>query len=53
MKRSGWKKFGIVLAILTTVLLVVIVALPLFMDLNRYNGIIVSEIQEAVGGDFL
>jgi uncharacterized protein involved in outer membrane biogenesis len=50
MKRRSWKKFGIVLGILAIILLVVIVVLPLFMDLNRYNGLIVSEIQEAVGG---
>jgi uncharacterized protein involved in outer membrane biogenesis len=50
MKRRDWKKFGIVMGILTVVLLVSVVVLPIFMDLNRYNGIIVSEIQEAVGG---
>jgi hypothetical protein len=50
MKRRNWKKFGIIIGILAIILLVIIVVLPMLLDLNRYNGIIVSEIQKAVGG---
>ena len=50
MKRRGWRRLGITLAILTVVLIVNAIVVPRLLDLNRYHGIIVSTIQKAVGG---
>ena len=50
VKRRGWRRLGITLAILTVVLIVTAIVVPRLLDLNRYHGIIVSTIQRAVGG---
>jgi len=50
MKRRIWKRLGVSLGILLGVLLVAAIATPMLLDLNRYHGLIVSEVQSAVGG---
>ena len=50
MKDRSWKKFGIIFGILAIVLILVVLIFPKLIDLNRYNGIIVSEVEKVVGG---
>ncbi|UCG14574.1 MAG: AsmA-like C-terminal domain-containing protein [Deltaproteobacteria bacterium] len=50
MKTTRWKKIGIVLAVLTLVLIAAALIIPRLVDLNRYNGLISSEIEKATGG---
>ncbi len=50
MNTRTWKKAGIVTAILVLVLVVIGIAAPRLLDLNRYHGLIVSEVQKASGG---
>ncbi|CAB1068541.1 hypothetical protein D1AOALGA4SA_400 [Olavius algarvensis Delta 1 endosymbiont] len=49
-KSTAWKKFGIFLGILALILVIIGIALPMVLDLNRYHGLIVSEVEKAVGG---
>ncbi len=51
MKDRRWKKFGIIFGILAIVLILVVIIFPKLIDLNRYNGLIVSEVEKAVGGE--
>ena len=51
MKDRSWKKFGIIFGILAIVLILVVLIFPKLIDLNRYNGLIVSEVEKAVGGE--
>jgi len=51
MKTKTWKKIGIIFGIVSVILILVVVFIPKFFDLNRYNDRIVSEISKAVGGE--
>jgi uncharacterized protein involved in outer membrane biogenesis len=51
MKDRSWKKIGIIFGILAIVLVLVILIFPKLIDLNRYNGLIVSEVEKALGGE--
>jgi uncharacterized protein involved in outer membrane biogenesis len=50
MKTRAWKKAGVVTGILAIVLVVFGIAAPRFLDLNRYHGFIVSEVEKNTGG---
>jgi uncharacterized protein involved in outer membrane biogenesis len=50
MTIRGWKKIGIILSILTIIVILTILIVPRFIDLNRYNDLIVTKVQNAVGG---
>jgi hypothetical protein len=54
MKSPAWKKLGIVLGtlviVLTIILTIIGIALPKLLDLNRYHGLVVSEMEKAIGG---
>ncbi len=50
MKSTRWKKVGIVLAVVLVVVIAAALIIPQFFDLNRYNGLITSELEEAMGG---
>ena len=50
MKSIRWKKVGIVLAVVLVVVIAAALIIPQFFDLNRYNGLITSELEEAMGG---
>ena len=50
MKPRTWKKYGIILGSLVLVLLIIVILTPKLLDLNRYHGLIVSEVEKAVGG---
>ena len=50
MKTHTWKKLGIILGILALVLIIIGIVTPMLLDLNRYHGFIVSEVEKAVGG---
>ena len=50
MKISGRKKLGIILGIVVVVLVILGMVVPKLLDLNRYHGFIVSEVEKAVGG---
>jgi hypothetical protein len=50
MKTRAWKKLGIILGILVLVLVIIGIVTPMLLDLNRYQGFIVSEVQKSVGG---
>ncbi len=50
MKSRTWKKTGIVTVIPALVVIVFGMAAPRFLDLNRYHGFIVTEVQKASGG---
>ena len=50
MKIFGWKKLGIILGTTVLVLVVLGIVVPKLLDLNRYHGAIVSEVEKAVGG---
>ena len=51
MKDRSRKKFGIIFGILAIVLILAVLIFPKLIDLNRYNGLIVSEVEKAVGGE--
>jgi hypothetical protein len=51
MKSTRWKKVGIVLAIVLVVVIAAALIIPQFFDLNRYNGLITSELEKAMGGE--
>jgi uncharacterized protein involved in outer membrane biogenesis len=50
VKSTRWKKVGIVLAVLMVVAVAAALIIPQFFDLNRYNGLITSELEKAMGG---
>ncbi|MHC4843423.1 MAG: AsmA family protein [Planctomycetota bacterium] len=50
MKSTRWKKVGIVLAVLLVVVIAAALIIPQFFDLNRYNELITSELEKAMGG---
>jgi hypothetical protein len=45
-----WKKTGVVLAILAGVFVLAAIIIPKVLDLNRYRGRIVAELESALGG---
>jgi len=45
------KKVGIILAVALILLLVAAVVIPRLLDLNRYRGRIVAELEDALGGE--
>ncbi|NQT69047.1 MAG: AsmA-like C-terminal domain-containing protein [Desulfobacteraceae bacterium] len=51
MKDRSKKKIGIIFGIIAIVLILVVLIFPKLIDLNRYNGLIVSEVEKAVGGE--
>jgi len=50
MTTRAWKKLGIIFCILALVLIIIGIVTPMLLDLNRYHGFIVSEMEKAVGG---
>ncbi|MGB6928230.1 MAG: AsmA family protein, partial [Syntrophobacteria bacterium] len=50
MKSTRWKKVGIVLAVVLVVVIAAALIIPQFFDLNRYNKLITSELEKAMGG---
>lgn len=50
MKSARWKKGGIILAVLAVIVIAAALIVPRFIDLNRYNGFITSQIEAATGG---
>jgi uncharacterized protein involved in outer membrane biogenesis len=50
VKSTRWKKVGIVLAVLLVVVIAAALIIPQFFDLNRYNELITSELEKAMGG---
>ena len=50
MKIRASKISGILFGAIVLVLIIIAVAAPLILDLNRYHGLIVSEVEKAVGG---
>jgi uncharacterized protein involved in outer membrane biogenesis len=50
VKSIRWKKVGIVLAVVLVVVIAAALIIPQFFDLNRYNGLITSELEKAMGG---
>jgi uncharacterized protein involved in outer membrane biogenesis len=50
LKTRRRKKISIILGILAIVLILAILIFPKLIDLNRYSGFIVSEVEKAVGG---
>ena len=50
MKSAERKKIGIILAVLMVVAVSVALIIPHFLDLNRYNERITTELEKAMGG---
>lgn len=50
MNNHAWKKAGILIGTLSLVLIIIGIVTPKLLDLNRYHGFIVSEVEKAVGG---
>jgi len=50
VKSTRWKKIGIILAVLTVIAIAAALIVPRFIDLNRYNGLITSKLEAAMGG---
>ena len=50
MKTRGWEKLGLILGILALVMILIGIVTPKLLDLNRYHGYIVSEVEKIVGG---
>lgn len=50
MNSTRWKKVGIVLAAVLAVVIATALIIPRFFDLNRYNGLVTSELEKAMGG---
>ena len=50
VKSTRWKKVAIILAVLAVIIIVVALIVPRFIDLNRYNGFITSQLEAATGG---
>jgi len=50
VKSVRWKKVGIVLGVVLVVVIAAALIIPQFFDLNRYHGLITSELEEAMGG---
>jgi len=51
MTKPSWKKIGIVAGIVAIVVITIAVALPIFIDPNRYSDRIVAELRTSIGGD--
>ena len=47
---SARKRTGIILGVLALIIVVVALLAPKLLDLNRYHGLIVAELEKAVGG---
>jgi uncharacterized protein involved in outer membrane biogenesis len=50
VQSTRWKKVGIVLAVVLVVVIAAALIIPQFFDLNRYNELITSELEEVMGG---
>ena len=50
MKSTRRKRTGIILAVLAFLLMAAVVIVPRLIDLNRYRGLIASELEKALGG---
>jgi len=50
VKSTRWKKIGIVVGVVLVVVIAAALIIPQFFDLNRYNGLITSELEKAMGG---
>ena len=44
------RKLGIVLGIVVVLIVAAIIIIPKLLDLNRYNGFIVQQVEKALGG---
>ena len=51
MKSTKWKRIGIILSVLLVVAVAAALIVPKFIDLNRYNSLITSELEKAMGGE--
>ena len=51
MKSTRWKKVGIAIAVVLVVVIAAALIIPQFFDLNRYNELITSELEKAMGGE--
>ena len=50
VKSTRGKRAGIILAVLAFLLMAAVVIVPRLIDLNRYRGLIASELETALGG---
>jgi hypothetical protein len=50
VKATKWKKVGIIVAVLVVIVIAAALIVPRFIDLNRYNGFITSQLEAATGG---
>ena len=50
MKTHRWKKIGLILCIPAVVLIIIGAVAPRLLDLNRYQVLIVSKLEESIGG---
>jgi uncharacterized protein involved in outer membrane biogenesis len=51
VKSTRWKKIGIILAVITVIVIAAALIVPRFFDLNRYNGLITTQLEEIMGGE--
>lgn len=50
---SRWKKISVIAAItIGIVVIAAVIIIPHLLDLNRYRGFIISQVEEAIGGEF-
>jgi len=53
MKMSRWKKISVIAAAtIGIVVIAAVIIIPHLLDLNRYRGFIISQVEEAIGGEF-
>ena len=51
MKTRGWKKLGVIIGIVTVVFISAVIIFLKLTDLNRYNPLIVTQVEKAIGGE--
>lgn len=51
MKSEKWRKVGIIVAVVAVIVIAAALIVPGFFDLNRYNALITSQLEEAMGGE--
>jgi uncharacterized protein YhdP len=51
VKSARWKKAGIILVVLATVLIAASLIIPKLIDLDRYNRLVASQLEKALGGE--
>lgn len=50
MKHRNWKKNGIISSVIAIILILLIIIIPRLINLNRYNHLIVAQVERAAGG---